>query len=1035
MKDAWVSGEGPTPCRLLICGEGPAEHECNSGRPFVGATGQEVNHLLRTIIGVDRRDVYVTNVGKWPLNDKKEISNDEMKMLSTLLWEEIEKVKPKVILALGALATHWFLKENLDMEAVNGIPHVMFESPAIVVPCFHPAAAFRDSSLLQWVVEGFEAARDALDGKAIAWKRSSPTQDEGLLFQLCQDTVALDTEARYRGGPPYMVSASSCEGMAGYCYADDQKALRHIRDHVRQPNVLTLLHNALYDLPQLAHSGIFPARFVDTMVVAFLLQTQPLGLKPLAYRLAGMRMKEYDEVVGGRNGLPEVPEQERIQYAISDSDATLRVYNRMKGVWYARMKEVMERDMQIIPMIISMMQTGIMVDVKFFDALNIEFSMRNMELRDKINEMARRAGWMPKPKSKDPVFNPASAPQVAELLYEKLKLGKHAKIKKTKWGGSTDTKSIKKIEHEHSIVKMIEEWRGTDTLEDKFLSVLPTKVGEDGRIHTKISMVRVKHSGRLASSDPNLMAQPVRTEDGMKIRNGFVASPGFTLVSMDYCLAPNTRILTMDLRWKPIGDLKDGEMLWGIEENCEKSFTPRHMIPSKVERMRTVVLPSYAITTDDGKCIVASGKHPWLAKDDRGSRNPTYKWTRTDQLIPGRSEVWNALDVWDESNQWEDGYLAGAFDGEGSISVGRGIVLTFTQKPGIMLNFVVGLLKDKGYEFHDPWMGKKGGFEGSHSVASIWISNRRDIARFLGTCRPQRLLDKAMMLFLGRRPPMGKSKVTSVTPIGKTELVSIQTSSRTFIAEGLISHNSQIEMRLMAHLSQDPVMMNVYQHDGDIHTDTAMRTFRIDDPKNVDEMKHRYPAKRTGFGIINLITAHGLARELVAGGAGVWTEEKCQELLDAWFDIHPGVRTYFNKVIATAEKDGRVVDMWGREEYIPEIYSYFQHVRETGKRKAVNQGIQSGAQGIIKQAMRELWPKIVEWNKRWDDQKGGECVRPIIQVHDDLLFEIRTKMVGSIVPQIKEVMEGAVNISIPITVGVKTGEKWGRLVKWGDLST
>jgi len=780
MKDAWVSGEGPTPCRLLICGEGPAEHECNSGRPFVGATGQEVNHLLRTIIGVDRRDVYVTNVGKWPLNDKKEISNDEMKMLSTLLWEEIEKVKPKVILALGALATHWFLKENLDMEAVNGIPHVMFESPAIVVPCFHPAAAFRDSSLLQWVVEGFEAARDALDGKAIAWKRSSPTQDEGLLFQLCQDTVALDTEARYRGGPPYMVSASSCEGMAGYCYADDQKALRHIRDHVRQPNVLTLLHNALYDLPQLAHSGIFPARFVDTMVVAFLLQTQPLGLKPLAYRLAGMRMKEYDEVVGGRNGLPEVPEQERIQYAISDSDATLRVYNRMKGVWYARMKEVMERDMQIIPMIISMMQTGIMVDVKFFDALNIEFSMRNMELRDKINEMARRAGWMPKPKSKDPVFNPASAPQVAELLYEKLKLGKHAKIKKTKWGGSTDTKSIKKIEHEHSIVKMIEEWRGTDTLEDKFLSVLPTKVGEDGRIHTKISMVRVKHSGRLASSDPNLMAQPVRTEDGMKIRNGFVASPGFTLVSMDY---------------------------------------------------------------------------------------------------------------------------------------------------------------------------------------------------------------------------------------------------------------NQIEMRLMAHLSQDPVMMNVYQHDGDIHTDTAMRTFRIDDPKNVDEMKHRYPAKRTGFGIINLITAHGLARELVAGGAGVWTEEKCQELLDAWFDIHPGVRTYFNKVIATAEKDGRVVDMWGREEYIPEIYSYFQHVRETGKRKAVNQGIQSGAQGIIKQAMRELWPKIVEWNKRWDDQKGGECVRPIIQVHDDLLFEIRTKMVGSIVPQIKEVMEGAVNISIPITVGVKTGEKWGRLVKWGDLST
>jgi DNA polymerase-1 len=731
-------------------------------------------------MGMKRSEAYITNISKWALNDKKEIKPEEMEMLTTLLEEEICKVQPDVILALGAVATHWFIGD-LDMEAVSGVPHRWDRRnvSAIVVPCFHPAATFRDSSLLQWVIEGFRATKKVLDGENWdVWEEGSPTHDEGILFQLCQDVVALDTEAQCKGGPPYIVSASSCETMAGYCYVDDEKSIRHIADHVAQPHVLTLLHNALYDLPQLAKSGIHPARWIDTMVVAFLLQTLPLGLKPLAYRLTGMRMKEYDEVVGERSGLPDVPEAERIAYAIADADATLRVYNRMKSLWYARMEEVIQRDMEVMPMIGAMMEAGILADVNFFDDLNTEFSIRNMNLREKIDGIARGAGWEPKPKAKDPTFNPASAPQVAELLYERLRLGRHARIKKTKWGGSTNTQSIKKIENDHPVVKMIEEWRQTDTLEDKFLGVLPKKVEGDGRIHTKISMVRVKHSGRLASSDPNLMAQPIRTEDGMRIRNGFIASPGFTLASFDY---------------------------------------------------------------------------------------------------------------------------------------------------------------------------------------------------------------------------------------------------------------NQVEMRLMAHLSQDPVMMEVYREGGDIHTDTAMRSFGIKNPKDVDEMKHRYPAKRTGFGIINLITAHGLARELVAGGAGVWTEEKCQELLDAWFDIHPGVSTYFQRVISTAGRDGKVVDMWGREEYIPEMKSYFPHVRETGERKAVNQSIQSGAQGIIKEAMRRLWPQIVEWNKRWDDQKGGDAVRPLIQVHDSLLFEIRDSIMDSVMPQIKELMEGVVKLSIPITVKGETGRRWGELKKYKEV--
>ena len=265
MRDVWVDGEGPVPCKLMICGEAPGEYECTTGRPFIGPTGQETNHLLR-IIGLERRDVYVTNLSKWPLNDRKEIKPDEMEMLTALLEEEINKVKPEVILALGAVATNWFLHNGMDMEAVSGVPHALFLWPAILILCFHPAASFRDSSILQWVIEGFKATRVALDGKARAWRQSTPIRERELTEQLCQDVVALDTGARFKGGPPYMVSASSCEAAAGCCYVDDHNALRHIRDHVRGPGVLTLLHNALYDLPQLAKSGIFLARWIDTGV-------------------------------------------------------------------------------------------------------------------------------------------------------------------------------------------------------------------------------------------------------------------------------------------------------------------------------------------------------------------------------------------------------------------------------------------------------------------------------------------------------------------------------------------------------------------------------------------------------------------------------------------------------------------------------------------------------------------------------------------------------------------------------------------------
>jgi len=313
---------------------------------------------------------------------------------------------------------------------------------------------------------------------------------------------------------------------------------------------------------------------------------------------------------------------------------------------------------------------------------------------------------------------------------------------------------------------MVLDWRSIDTLLDKYIRVLPRKIGADGRVHTKLSLARVPHSGRLASSNPNLLAQPVRTEDGARIRDGFVAEKGWKLVSFDY---------------------------------------------------------------------------------------------------------------------------------------------------------------------------------------------------------------------------------------------------------------SQIEMRIMAHLSQDPSMLEIYKKGGDIHTETAREIFGVKEP---DDMKHRYPTKRINFGIIYGLTSMGLSRELMASGLPECTEDWCNRFIIQWFKLREGVKQFIDKTKNEARRFGYVQDMWGRKVLIPEVKSFFPYIREAGLRRAGNQPIQGGAQGVIKEAMRRLWPLIVEYRCE------GVRIRPLLQIHDDLLFEMEEGDASIMAPIIQRVMETAVDLSVPMIVDAKIGDRWGSMKKY-----
>ena len=232
---------------------------------------------------------------------------------------------------------------------------------------------------------------------------------------------------------------------------------------------------------------------------------------------------------------------------------------------------------------------------------------------------------------------------------------------------------------------------------------------------------------------------------------------------------------------------------------------------------------------------------------------------------------------------------------------------------------------------------------------------------------------------------------------------------------------SQIELRVAAHESQDSTMLDIYWNDGDIHMTTACRMFDLP-PEKIDDKAHRRPAKTTNFGTIYLISAKGLWQQFQHEGLTQFTEADCQSFLDSWRQTYPGFFDWVEEVKAEARRTGMVRDMFGRIRWIPELQSSLSYVREAGIRQAVNAPIQSGAGGILKEAMRQLYPLV----KRWQRDYGVIC-RPLLQVHDELIFEVEDEFIPIIAPQFHEVMVNAVELMVPVKVDCETGHNWKEL--------
>ena len=218
---------------------------------------------------------------------------------------------------------------------------------------------------------------------------------------------------------------------------------------------------------------------------------------------------------------------------------------------------------------------------------------------------------------------------------------------------------------------------------------------------------------------------------------------------------------------------------------------------------------------------------------------------------------------------------------------------------------------------------------------------------------------------------------------------------------------SQIELRLMAHLSKDMSMISDFLSGNDIHAATASKIFGVDIKDVTREMRGR--AKTANFGIIYGISSFGLSERLTIG------RKEAKDLIDGYFNSYPGVKIYMDESIKKARESGFVTTMFGRKRYLRDINSRNQVVRGNAERNAINAPIQGSAADIIKIAMIRI-------HDRMKTEKYAS--KMILQVHDELIFEVYEPELEKIKGMVLYEMANAVKLDVPLKVDWGTGKNW-----------
>lgn len=253
---------------------------------------------------------------------------------------------------------------------------------------------------------------------------------------------------------------------------------------------------------------------------------------------------------------------------------------------------------------------------------------------------------------------------------------------------------------------------------------------------------------------------------------------------------------------------------------------------------------------------------------------------------------------------------------------------------------------------------------------------------------------------------------------------------------------SQIEMRMAAHESRDANLSKVFFDSLDIHTFTAINLFHLDAAKILDlvkrsdagdlapweeqtlrefKFKHRLPAKTLSFAVLYGVSPKGLQLQILAAGGPMLSVEDCQDYIDRWWSVYPGVRAWMELQHSRAKRYGMVWDQFGRHRYVPEVKSVIGRVIGEGLRQAGNHPVQSGSQGILKTAMHEQLA-LMDYFLGY-----GEVCAPLLQIHDETIWEVGAAVAHDFAQMSQFIFENCVPLEVPVLASGDVAETWGSI--------
>jgi DNA polymerase-1 len=235
---------------------------------------------------------------------------------------------------------------------------------------------------------------------------------------------------------------------------------------------------------------------------------------------------------------------------------------------------------------------------------------------------------------------------------------------------------------------------------------------------------------------------------------------------------------------------------------------------------------------------------------------------------------------------------------------------------------------------------------------------------------------------------------------------------RAFVAPGpdfllMDADYSQIELRILAHMAGDGVLINAFTEGLDIHRLTASQVLHI--PPDEVTPEQRGNAKAVNFGIVYGISAYGLSEDLQI------SKQEAENYIKGYFEKYPKIKTYLDESVARAKKDGYAETLFGRRRPVPELFSSNFNTRGFGERVAMNMPVQGTAADIIKIAMLRVWERLKQ-------EKAAS--RLVLQVHDELLLEVDRQECTAVSDIVRFEMENAAKLSVPLTADINVGESW-----------